>query len=91
MRRTFAAIGLGAGLALMVVGGIGWAESMAVSPTVPRAPSTTVAGLPTCNAAAQGTFYLVTDALTPVALAAPTGGGAVVVPTVCNGTAWIIT
>lgn len=55
-----------------------------------RVPMVTVAGLPTCNAASQGLIYGVTDALTPVALSAPTGGGAVVVQVFCNGTAWIV-
>ncbi len=50
----------------------------------------TVATLPTCNAANRGLHYLVTDALTPVVLAAVVGGGAVVVPVVCNGSTWIV-
>ena len=50
----------------------------------------TVAALPTCNAAVKGTQYMVTDALTPVALASVVGGGAVNVPVTCNGTAWIV-
>jgi hypothetical protein len=49
----------------------------------------TVATLPTCNANTKGidNFY-VTDATTPTYNAALTGGGAVIVPVFCNGTAW---
>jgi hypothetical protein len=50
----------------------------------------TVATLPTCNSAARGLMYIVTDALTPVALAAVSAGGAVVIGVTCNGTNWII-
>jgi hypothetical protein len=35
-------------------------------------------------------MYIVTDALTPVALATVAGGGAVKVPVICNGTNWIV-
>jgi hypothetical protein len=49
----------------------------------------TVATLPTCNANTKGidNFY-VTDATTPTYNGALTGGGAVVVPVFCNGSAW---
>lgn len=49
----------------------------------------TVATLPTCNANTKGidNFY-VTDATTPTYNGALTGGGAVIVPVFCNGTAW---
>ena len=50
--------------------------------------SSTVAGLPTCNAGLQGTFRYVTDATAPTYNATLTGGGAVVVPVFCNGSAW---
>lgn len=53
-------------------------------------PATTVGSLPSCTSGTKGTIYLVTDALTPVALAGVTGGGAVVVSVLCNGTAWIV-
>lgn len=53
-------------------------------------PTATVATLPTCNAAARGTMFVVTDALTPVSLATATGGGAVVMGVLCSGTTWII-
>lgn len=56
----------------------------------PKAPSVITSNLPSCTAALAGTHYLVTDALTPIALSTLTGGGAVVVPVVCNGTAWIV-
>lgn len=49
----------------------------------------TVATLPTCNAGTQGAKAYVTDALGPAFLVAVVGGGAVVSPTFCNGTAWV--
>lgn len=49
---------------------------------------TTVAGLPTCNAAANGTLSNVTDATTPTYNAALTGGGAISVPVFCDGVSW---
>lgn len=52
--------------------------------------STTVNALPTCNTAARGTSYVVTDALLPAALVIVSTGGAVVVRVLCNGTAWIV-
>lgn len=51
-------------------------------------PVSTVAGLPTCNAAAKGTLRAVSDATTPTYNGTLTGGGAVVVPVFCNGSAW---
>ena len=48
----------------------------------------TVATLPA--AGTQGRRSWVTDALAPVFLAAPTGGGAVVCPVFDNGTAWVV-
>lgn len=48
----------------------------------------TVAGLPTCNVAAKLQRAAVTDATSPTYNGALTGGGAVVVPVFCNGTAW---
>lgn len=49
----------------------------------------TVANLPTCNAAAEGSHYGVTDALAPTFLATLTGGGAVHATAYCNGTNWV--
>ena len=49
-----------------------------------------VASLGTCNAAAEGSRWGVTDALAPVSLAIVAGGGAVRVATYCNGTNWIV-
>lgn len=54
------------------------------------APQSVVGSLPTCGAATKGAFFLVTDALTPVALSTVAGSGAVIVPVVCNGTNWIV-
>jgi len=48
----------------------------------------TVSSLPTCNTAAKGTMYYVTDATSPTYNGALTGGGAVAVPAFCNGSAW---
>lgn len=59
------------------------------SPTQSR-PIVAISGLPTCNAAARGRMYLVTDALAPVALATVASGGAVVIGVACNGTNWIV-
>lgn len=57
---------------------------------VPSSRPFTVASLPTCNATLKGSkgFY-VTDASAPTFLAAVSGGGAVVAPVFCNGTAWV--
>lgn len=53
-------------------------------------PPSTIAALPTCNAAAQGMRGTVTNGqTTPTFLLAVTTTGAVVAPVVCNGTAWI--
>jgi hypothetical protein len=55
-----------------------------------QVPVVTVAGLPTCNSTAEGLQYAVNNALTPVALSAVAGGGAVHVAVHCNGTTWIV-
>ena len=47
-----------------------------------------VAGLPAAGTVGRRTW--VTDALAPVFLAAPTGGGAVVCPVFDNGSAWVV-
>lgn len=57
---------------------------------VPVRQTATVSTLPTCNAGAKGAMYLVTDSLLPAALATVSGGGAVVVGVMCNGTNWIV-
>jgi hypothetical protein len=46
--------------------------------------------LPTCNSITKGAMYMVTDALTPVAIATVVGGGAVSIGVTCNGTNWIV-
>lgn len=48
----------------------------------------TVATLPACTATLQGRMAAVSDATTPTYNAALVGGGAVIVPVFCNGTAW---
>jgi hypothetical protein len=52
-------------------------------------PVSTIATLPACNAASQGQVRVVTDATTPAYNGALTGGGAVIVLALCNGTAWL--
>ena len=49
----------------------------------------TVATLQACTAGGTGNMAYVTDALAPTYLTAVTGGGAVVAPVFCNGTAWV--
>lgn len=49
----------------------------------------TVATLPAASAALQGARALVTDATAPTFLGTLTGGGSVICPVFCNGTAWI--
>lgn len=51
---------------------------------------TTVGALPACNSGTQGLRMIVTDALTPIALATVAAGGAVVIGVTCNGSAWIV-
>jgi hypothetical protein len=46
--------------------------------------------LPTCNSGTKGQMYMVTDALTPVAIATVVGGGAVSIGVTCNGTNWVV-
>lgn len=50
---------------------------------------TTVASLPTCNGAAEGSEVGVTDLLTPTFLATAVGGGAIHSSVYCNGTNWV--
>ncbi len=49
----------------------------------------TVATLPTCNSTTEGLRETVTDATAPTWLGALTGGGTVVAPAFCNGSAWV--
>jgi hypothetical protein len=56
----------------------------------PQRPSSTVANLPACNAGNTGLMYIVTNALAPVGLSAVTGGGAVTIGVICNGSSWIV-
>jgi len=49
----------------------------------------TIATPPTCNGGARGTKTLISDAAAPAYLAALTGGGAVITPALCNGSAWV--
>ena len=58
--------------------------------SISKIPTVAVGSLPTCNGAAEGTIYGVTDALVPAALSAVAGGGAVHTLVYCNGTSWIV-
>lgn len=51
-------------------------------------PAYTVATLPACATATKGTNAYVTDATSPTYNGSLTGGGTVVVPVFCSGTAW---
>jgi len=46
--------------------------------------------LPTCNSGTKGQMFMVTDALTPVAIATVVGGGAVSIGVTCNGANWVV-
>lgn len=61
---------------------------VAVSSNGLQLPVTTVAALPTCNTAAKGLLYAVSDATSPTYNGTLTGGGAVSVPVYCNGSSW---
>lgn len=87
MRRNLIHILLGLGVLLAGFQAMAYQTTSSLNVTV---PSAVVSGLPTCNAAARGTIYMVTDALAPVALATVAGSGAVVVLVACNGAAWIV-
>lgn len=66
------------------------AVAHATSPTLttPKLASSTVAGLPTCNAGAEGSIAYVTDASAPSYNATLSGGGAVKTLAMCNGANW---
>lgn len=53
-------------------------------------PTSTVAGLPACNAGNNGSVYLVTNALTPIVLSLVVGGGAVNTLVHCNGANFVV-
>jgi hypothetical protein len=79
-----------AGTAACSTGYIVQHDGTSLGCAAPSRPVATVNTLPTCNSAAQGVMYFVTDALAPVALAAIASGGAVKVGVLCNGTSWIV-
>jgi hypothetical protein len=62
---------------------------MTMSGGIELPPSSTIANLPACNAAASGQMRMVSDATAPTYNGALTGGGAVVTMVLCNGTAWL--
>jgi hypothetical protein len=55
---------------------------------VPKLIVSTVSGLPTCTATLQGSMRAVSDATAPTYNGTLIGGGAVIVPVFCNGSAW---
>ncbi|WP_267378095.1 MULTISPECIES: hypothetical protein [unclassified Sphingomonas] len=57
--------------------------------TVQTTGASTVSALVTCNTAARGTRSVVTDATAPTFLSPLMGGGSVVAPVFCNGSAWV--
>jgi hypothetical protein len=61
---------------------------LSVLSTGVKFPVYTVATLPTAGTAGRRAF--VSNALTPVALSAVVGGGAVTVPVFDNGTSWMV-
>lgn len=67
------------------------AAVMVVSPSNPATVgiTATASALPACSAAIKGARATVTDALGPTFLGALTGGGVVVSPAFCNGSAWV--
>jgi hypothetical protein len=80
------------GFALGLACSIGFALGQNVqSPSMSNAvPKTVVGSLTACGAATEGLIYGVTDALTPIALSAVAGSGAVHTLVYCNGTSWIV-
>ncbi len=54
----------------------------------PKLPAYTVAGLPACNAGAQNSIAVVSDATAPTYNGALVGGGAVRTLAFCDGSAW---
>lgn len=48
-----------------------------------------VGSLPTCTAGTKGNMAIVSDATAPTYRGALTGGGGVIVPVFCDGTAWL--
>ncbi len=61
---------------------------LSITSTGVKFPVYTVATLPAAGTAGRRAF--VSNALTPVALSAVVGGGAVTVPVYDNGSAWIV-
>ena len=66
----------------------GGTTMLSILSTGVKFPVYTVATLPVAGNAGRRAF--VSNALTPVALSAVVGGGAVTVPVYDNGTAWIV-
>jgi hypothetical protein len=69
------------------------ASGTLASARMPRPAATVGSGgsqLPTCNAAAKGQMYIVSDALSPIAIATVVGGGGITIGVTCNGSNWIV-
>jgi hypothetical protein len=76
-------------IGFLLFAGTAYAQIATTNPTG-RVPLTVVGSLPACAAGTEGILYGVTDALTPVALSAVVGGGAIHTLVYCNGTSWIV-
>lgn len=74
----------------LLTGVVQTAQLSGATLTAPKFATTTVGGLPLCNAGNQGVSFVVIDSLTPVALAIVAPGGSAVIRVLCNGTAWIV-
>lgn len=68
----------------------GVANSIIIGADGIQLASKTFAGLPTCNAGAEGKLFAVTDATSTTFNAALAGGGGNHVMGYCNGTAWVV-
>jgi hypothetical protein len=66
----------------------GYFTSKLLATTGLAAVKTTVSALPTCNTAAKGDVYVVTDATAPTYGGTLTGGSTVVALALCTGSAW---
>lgn len=74
---------------VVITGGLGVSGAINLG-TYVKTGVTTVGALPTCDAGTQGARHLVTDANSTTFLATAAGGGANIVPVVCNATNWVI-
>jgi len=76
--------------AITSAGGIGAAGAIVAGTYLQTSTGVAVASLPTCSATTKGARHLVTDANATTFLSTVAGGGANIVPVVCDGTNWKI-